>query len=118
MPSFVQSFKLAADRGMNSRALWWLIFAVIIVGMAVSQHMNVLHPLGYAVAVSYPMFVFWLSAFIAWACKTLVTRFGGTDAARRLNAFFLGLVFGEVAMMLVWLIVDAWQGRTSHQLMP
>jgi hypothetical protein len=184
MPSFVQSFKLAADRGMNSRALWWLIFAVIIVGMAVSQHMNVrlgyetgglsmngwiadagpqvapknlaamangvrdvslghslwivlgavtlfsltwcrsyfpwfpLHPLGYAVAVSYPMFVFWLSAFIAWACKTLVTRFGGTDAARRLNAFFLGLVFGEVTMMLVWLVVDAWQGRTGHQLMP
>jgi hypothetical protein len=184
MPSFVQSFKLAADRGINSRGLWWLIFAVIIIGLAMTVHMNVrlgyetgglsmhgwlasggprvapnnvstmakgvsesspafavwigvgmatilaltwcrsrflwfpLHPLGYAVAISLPMHVFWLSAFIAWGCKTLVTRFAGNDAARRLNAFFLGLVFGDVAMMLIWLAIDAWQGRTGHQLMP
>ncbi|HEX8237511.1 MAG TPA: DUF6785 family protein [Abditibacteriaceae bacterium] len=184
MPSFVQSFKLAADRGLNSRALWWLIFAVIIIGLSMAAYMNVrlgydnggltmqswigrdgpkvapnnlsamasgadnvsmghmvwivlgivtfliltwcrghflwfpLHPLGYAVAVSYPMFVFWLSAFIGWASKTLVTRFLGTDTARRLNAFFLGLIFGDVAMMLLWLVIDVWQGRTGHNLMP
>jgi hypothetical protein len=77
-----------------------------------------LHPLGYAVAVSFPMFVFWLSAFIGWACKTLVLRFAGTDTARRLNAFFLELVLGDVVMMLLWLVIDAWQGRSGHQLMP
>lgn len=184
MPSFVQSFKMAADRGINARALYVLIFAVILVGLGVSENMNVrsgyengglalqswigqagprvapnsvasisngvndvsigfavwialgfawmlvltwchsyfswfpFHPLGYAVSVSYPMFVFWPSVLIAWACKTLVVRFAGADSARRLNAFFLGLIAGDVAMMLIWIAIDGWQGRMGHNLMP
>ncbi|PQV62608.1 hypothetical protein B1R32_12720 [Abditibacterium utsteinense] len=184
MPSFVQSFKLAADRGINARALYALIFAVIILGLGVAEQMNVrlgyengglalqswigkdgprvapnsitsiasgvrdvsagfaawigvgvammlaltwlhsyfswfpFHPLGYAVAVSAPMFVFWPSVFIAWTCKTLIVRFAGADTARRLNAFFLGLVAGDVALMLFWIVIDCWQGRMGHNLMP
>jgi hypothetical protein len=31
---------------------------------------------------------------------------------------FLGLGSGDVAMMLFWLLIDGWQGRVGHKLMP
>lgn len=33
-------------------------------------------------------------------------------------ALFLGLVLGDVTMMVFWLLIDGWQGRTNHGLMP
>ena len=77
-----------------------------------------LHPLGYMICVAYPMHTFWLSIFIGWLCKVLVTRFGGGDSYRKLIPAFLGLALGDVAMMLFWLGIDGWQLRQGHQLMP
>jgi hypothetical protein len=184
MPSFVQGFKLAHDRKINSRHLYLLVFAVILIGMAVSIQMNVrlgydhgglslqgwfnktgpqmtgnsirelgsgprdvgwinwfwtaiggfftylimlarsrfvgfpLHPIGYMVAVTYPMNMLWFSIFVGWMSKVLIMRFGGIDTYRKTTFTFLGLAFGDVAMMLFWIIIDGWQGRTGHQLMP
>jgi hypothetical protein len=77
-----------------------------------------LHPIGYLMAQSYPIQVLWFSMFIGWSSKTLITRFGGTDSYRRTIPLFLGLALGDVAMMLFWLLIDGWQGRIGHQLMP
>lgn len=77
-----------------------------------------LHPLGYMMCVAYPMHTFWVSIFIGWACKVLITRYGGSDSYRRLIPAFLGLALGDVAMMLFWLLIDGWQGHQGHQLMP
>ncbi len=77
-----------------------------------------LHPIGYLLAQSYAMQTIWFSLFLGWSCKTLVTRFGGTDAYRKTIPLFLGLALGDVAMMLFWLLIDGGQGRTGHQLMP
>ena len=185
MPSFVQSFKLAHDRGIAARPLLWLIGAVILVGMVVGFAMNVqmgyrgggglglqgwlqfsgprlaasstyditgttvipdpaawvftgvgiaviavtvllrarfawwpFHPLGYLMATSYPAHAFWFSIFLGWLAKTLISRYGGSDSARRVLPFFLGLALGDVIMMLFWIGVDGFFGRTGHQLMP
>ena len=185
MPSFVQSFKLAHDRGIAARPLLGLIGAVILVGMVVGFAMNVqmgyrgggglglqnwlktagpsaagrnsynivnstlngdpiawiftgvgvgviavtmllrarftwwpFHPLGYLMATSYPAHAFWFSIFLGWLAKTLITRYGGTDTGRRALPFFLGLALGDVMMMLFWICVDGYFGRTGHQLMP
>ncbi len=185
MPSFVQSFKLAHDRGIAARPLLWLIGAVILVGMVVGFAMNVqmgyrgggglglqgwfkiagpssagrnaynmanttvsgdpiawiftgvgiaviavtmlmrsrfawwpFHPLGYLMATSYPAHAFWFSIFLGWLAKTLISRFGGTETSRRALPFFLGLALGDVMMMLFWICVDGYFGRTGHQLMP
>jgi hypothetical protein len=40
MPSFVQSFKLAHDRGIRARPLFALIFAVILIAFVLSLYMN------------------------------------------------------------------------------
>jgi hypothetical protein len=77
-----------------------------------------LHPLGYMICVAYPMHTFWVSIFIGWLAKVLITRYGGGDAYRRLIPAFLGLALGDVSMMLFWLAIDGWQLRQGHQLMP
>jgi hypothetical protein len=77
-----------------------------------------LHPVGFLVSQSYPITQIWFSVFIGWLCKVLVTRFGGTDTYRKTTPLFLGLALGDVAMMLLWLVIDGWQGRVGHKLMP
>ncbi len=77
-----------------------------------------LHPLGFVMCQTYPMHALWFSIFLGWACKVLVTRFGGNAAYRQIMPLFLGLAAGDVAMMLFWNGIDAWQGRVGHQLMP
>jgi hypothetical protein len=184
MPSFVQSFKLAHDRKIRQKPLLALIFAVILITLAMSLWMNVrlgyqnggltldpwyagngsqapaknadslmrgvqdaswtnslwvgvgavltylimlgrsrflwfpLHPLGFLMCLTYPMHMLWFSIFLGWLCKVLITRFGGNDTYRKTTPLFLGLALGDVAMMLFWLIIDGWQGRIGHKLMP
>jgi hypothetical protein len=77
-----------------------------------------LHPTGYVMGLSWAMHNLWTSAFLGWLFKSLITRFGGHDSYRRAVPFFLGLALGDVAMMLFWLLIDGWQGRTGHILIP
>ena len=77
-----------------------------------------LHPIGLLVAQTYPMGALWFSIFLGWGCKVLISKFGGTDSYRKGVPLFLGLALGDVMMMLFWLIVDGWQGKTAHKLMP
>lgn len=77
-----------------------------------------LHPIGMLMSITYPMNTLWFSIFLGWLCKVLITRFGGTESYRKATGIFLGLALGDVAMMLFWLMIDSWQGRTYHQLMP
>jgi hypothetical protein len=184
MPSFVQSFKLAKDRGIAARPLLGLLALVIVIGMVMAFTMNVrlgyennglalqgwlsqngpkslggnlanyatlsekgslvawgwlgggalvilglvfarsrfgwfpLHPIGYIMGFTLPMQYFWFSIMVGWSCKTLIAKYGGQDSVRRATPMFLGLALGDVAMMLLWIIIDGWQGRTGHQLMP
>jgi hypothetical protein len=76
-----------------------------------------LHPLGILMSLSYPMSRLWFSIFLGWGCKVLIMRFGGIESYRRMIPVCLGLILGEVVMILVWLIIDGWQGRTAHQLL-
>jgi hypothetical protein len=77
-----------------------------------------LHPVGYIMFTPFAITTMWFSIFLGWFAKVMITRFGGTATYRAVTPLFLGLILGEVSMMLLWLVVDAWQGRTGHQLMP
>ena len=64
MPSFLHGFKMAHDRGIAARRLWWLIMASLLVSMAVGLWMKVqmgyqsgglsFHPWFATVAAQYP----------------------------------------------------------------
>ena len=184
MPSFLQSFKLAHERGLRPKPLLALISAVILITFVMGTLMNVrlgydsgglqlnswfqgggaqkpasdaknlidgvrnatwfnslwimlgvamtwgmtiarsrllwfpLHPIGLLMSLTYPMHILWFSIFVGWLCKVTINKFGGSDAYRKTIPLFLGLALGDVVMMLFWLAVDGWFGRTLHQLMP
>lgn len=66
-----------------------------------------LHPLGYAMAPSWGIVVFWFSMLVAWIIKVPIVRYGGMRTFRLLRPFFLGLVFGEFIAACMWSLV-AW----------
>ena len=111
--------------GVNNAS--WLNLFWVALGIAMTYGMMLartrflwfpLHPIGFLMCLTYPMNRLWFSVFLGWICKVLISRFGGTETYRKTTPMFLGLALGDVAMMLVWLLIDAWQGRTGHQLMP
>lgn len=103
------------------RWLWMGIGALMTFGMMAGRARFgwfPFHPIGYLMALTYSSNVFWFSIFLGWACKGLISRYGGNDTYRRVTPFFLGLALGDVAIILFWLFVDGWQGRTHHNLLP
>jgi hypothetical protein len=100
---------------------WTAVGFLMVLGMAFMRSRFLwfpLHPTGYVMGLSWAMHNLWLSVFLGWLAKTLITRFGGHDNYRRAMPFFLGLALGDIAMMLFWLVIDGWQGRTGHLLIP
>lgn len=98
--------------------LWLLLGGAMTQGMMLARTHLLwfpLHPLGLLMGLSYPMSRLWFSILLGWGLKVLLMRFGGIDTYRRLMPVFLGLILGEVTMILFWLIIDGWQGRTAHQ---
>jgi len=77
-----------------------------------------LHPIGLVMCVPFAMHAMWLSIFLGWSAKVLITRFGGTDSYRKVIPLFLGLALGDIVMVVFWIAIDAWQGRTGHALLP
>ena len=111
-------------RGGDASAQNWFWLAV---GCAATVSMTAvrsrfawfpLHPLGYLLALTAPTQRAWFSFFLGWACKVTITRFGGHEAYRKTVPFALGVILGESSMFLFWLLIDAWQGRTGHGMLP
>ena len=66
-----------------------------------------LHPLGYALCVSWTTTVFWFPCFVAWVVKGLFLRYGGMRFYMRARPWFLGMVLGEFGMAVVWTLISA-----------
>ncbi|MBV9868779.1 MAG: hypothetical protein JO316_25760 [Abitibacteriaceae bacterium] len=113
---------LEGTRGVSWTNWVWLVLGGLgTYGMMLARSRFpwfALHPIGYLMGLTYPMHLLWFSTFLGWLCKLLITRFGGVDTYRKTTPLFLGLVLGDIAMVLLWLLIDGWQGRTNHQLMP
>jgi hypothetical protein len=86
-----------------------------IMGMAVTVFLAVmramfwwwpLHPLGYAISASWTMIVFWFPVLVAWIIKYPLARYGGMKQYRKFRPFFLGMVFGEFGLAVLWTIVS------------
>lgn len=115
----------ALINGVTTASWWnllWLGLGVVMTyGMMLARSRFLwfpLHPIGLLMSLTYPMNRLWFSIFLGWTCKVLIQRFGGSESYRKTTPAFLGLALGDVLMMLVWLIIDGWQARTGHQLMP
>jgi hypothetical protein len=71
------------------------------------------HPLGFAIAPTWMMFVFWFPALVAWVIKSTILRFGGMDVYRRCAPIMLGLIIGEFGMAVFFSIMNMWRGWST-----
>ena len=76
-----------------------------------------LHPLGYALSASWTLVVFWFPVLIAWAIKTPLLRYSGIRQYQRLRPFFLGMVFGEFSMAVLWTLIS-WSANVPAPFFP
>jgi hypothetical protein len=61
-----------------------------------------LYPLGFALAGSWSMIVFWFPILVAWLVKTAIMKYGGWRTYNLLRPFFLGLILGEFSQAVIW----------------
>jgi hypothetical protein len=69
-----------------------------------------LHPLGYIVASSYPITELWFSFFLGWLIKTTINRYAGHSGVQQVQPFMIGLILGNAAAMMLWMLIGLWQG--------
>ena len=122
MPAQFVTSMTSNNQGSAPLAWFWLVVGVALTwGMMLMRSRYAwfpLHPIGYIMSLSYPTAVFWFSIFLGWAFKGLISKFGGGDAYRKTIPLFLGLALGDICMILFWLVIDGWQGRVGHLLLP
>jgi len=105
----------AAVERVSGQFVDWSSLAFFILGVGVAILLAVmrtlfwwwpLHPLGYALSASWTMIVFWFPVLVAWAIKEPLLRYGGIKLYGKLRPFFLGMIFGEFSMAVLWTIVS------------
>jgi hypothetical protein len=69
-----------------------------------------LHPLGYAISNGWSAHWTYSSLFVAWALKTIITRYWGHKAYQRAMPLFLGLVLGEFVVGGMWTMAATFTG--------
>ena len=74
------------------------------------------HPIGFPIGANGMLNSVWFSVFLAWCLKKLILRFGGVALYHRSQAFFLGLICGQVSCNGVWLIVDYFTGKVGNSI--
>jgi hypothetical protein len=74
-----------------------------------------LHPLGYALSVSWTSTLFWFPCLVAWILKTTVLRYGGMRPYVRARPFFLGMILGEFGMAVIWATIGALTGAPTPE---
>ena len=76
-----------------------------------------LHPAGFLVAATYPMYMMWFSLFLGWLLKGPIVRYGGMRGYRLALPFFLGLVLGDCLNAIGWVIIGLIT-HTGYSLLP
>jgi len=90
-----------------------ILFTIFLSYMRAMFYWWPLHPLGYALCISWTMTVFWFSCFIAWMVKGLVLRYGGMQMYIKARPWFLGMVLGEFGMAVIWTLISALTGAPT-----
>ena len=73
-----------------------------------------LHPIGFPISSTLHWIAF--NAFLAWAIKSPVLRFGGVRIYRLVRPFFLGMILGQFAIYGVFWIIDSFTGMVGNSL--
>jgi Family of unknown function (DUF6785)/Domain of unknown function (DUF6784) len=113
---------LAAPRPASPLlAFWMAVGATALWGLSVLRRRYLwfpLHPIGFIMMQAHSMHPVWFSIFIGWVLKVVLLRYGGAKGLRNSFPFFLGIAFGDILMMMVWLIIASITGKHRLFLLP
>ncbi len=105
---------LAKNAGVEPLNLVWMsVGAAIVLALIFTRSRLAwfpLHPLGFIVATTYPITKLWFSFFLGWALKTLLNRYGGHQSVQKVQPLMIGLILGNIAAMMLWMLLGLWQG--------
>jgi len=120
-PNYVYTYLAAKIQNPSGPA--WYGMGLAAVGAAIYYLMAVLrcrylqwplHPVAFAVGHVWMMDSIWFTAFLAWALKGLILRYGGNKLYLNLRPAFLGVVCGQFVINGLWLVVDQITGKTGN----
>ncbi len=66
------------------------------------------HPIGLLMFVNPMMGAYWFSIFLGWMANALVTKYGTREIYYRVRGFFMGLVVGEILLVLLAAVLAYW----------
>lgn len=102
----------AAERD-SLRFLWIGIGATITLVMCIGRAFLfwIPHPIGYVMWM-HPrtMQEYWFPIFLGWLLKSAVLKYGGLRIYQSVKYLFIGLVVGEAATGVVWLLINKLAG--------
>ena len=75
------------------------------------------HPLGYAMGATWSLFPLWFAFMVGWLLKASILRYGGRPMFVKARPFFLGLIMGEYAAALVWVVVSCFTGKPGPSIL-
>ena len=101
--------------------LWMALGALFTLGLSAMRQRYLWfwpHPVGLIMMQTHPVTFMWFSIAIGAILKATILRYGGPQIMKKAVPFFLGLVFGDIFMMMLWRIVDIATGAHGHFLLP
>ncbi len=72
------------------------------------------HPIGFCIGGTNAMAWVWFPCFLTWVVKSGILRYGGMKLYETARPIFLGLICGQYATNLVWLVIDWLSGHTGN----
>ena len=74
------------------------------------------HPVALCIAPVWIMDQLWFMAFVAWALKLAILRYGGLKLYGRMRSIFLALILGQFVANGLWLFIDHFAGVRGNQI--
>ena len=90
-----------------SDGIWLLVGAAAMVALLYFRQTAfwLPHPIGMIMLVNPIMGAYWFSILLGWGAKSLVTKYGNKDTYGRARTFFIGLIVGELFIVMLAMIL-------------
>ena len=102
-----------APSSSPSSMMWISIGAVIMSALLYFRQFIfwLPHPIGMIMLVNPLMRSYWFSILLGWMCNVAVTKYGNKETYHRARGFFIGLIIGELLIVILCTFVCMMTGQ-------
>ena len=121
MPLTWAAAQVSAPHGPDGKAMLQMggggVFVLAVLAARSLLPAFSLHPAGFFVAGSYPMYTLWFSLLLGWVVKGPLVRYGGMKGYRAALPLFMGLIIGDCLNALCWVGIGLATGK-AYSVLP